>query len=103
MTKIFSLWTGRFAFLPLPLYSELLFNSRCDTKLGRMQIFVLHWGRSKALCNKHGSVGWEAASGASSLPWEFCFIQAPIYLQGEEGVAFFGGSTEYIDACSLVI
>lgn len=109
MNKMFSVWKGRFAFLPLgATLQRLLFSSRCETKLGRVQIFVLRWGGCEALCHKHGSplAGRQPLVHRGFTHREFLFhggLQALIYLQGEEGVALFRGSTEYIETGSLVI
>lgn len=84
------------------LYSDF-FNIRCDNRLDREQIFVLHWGRSEALCNKKGSqlAGRQLWGILTSLG--ISFRAGSDILEGEEGVAFLRGSTEYVEASSSVI
>lgn len=100
---MFSLWKGRFAFLPLGATLPWLFQHQIDTRLDREQIFVLHWGRSKALCNKKGSqlAGRQLWGIPTSLWISFC-AGSDIF-EGEGGVAFLRGSIEYVEASSFVI
>lgn len=64
------------------------FNIRCDNRLKREQIFVLHWGFSEALCNKKGSqLSWRQLWGIlTSLG--ISFSAGSDIFEGEEGVAF---------------
>lgn len=78
------------------------FHIRCDNRLDREQIFVLHWGHSEALCNKKGSwlAGRQLWGILTSLGISFC-AGSDIF-EGEEGVAFLRGSTEYVEASSVI-
>lgn len=84
-------------------FTVTFFNIRCDTKLDREQIFALHWGRSEALCNKEGShlAGRQLWGILASLGVLFC--AGSDVFEGEQGVAFFRGSIEHIEASSFVI